>query len=198
MRKRSKIILSILVFWFVLFIAVNLPVEVTSTWQECDYSPTTYNCFTRTGYESYLRQQYGCNDWFSPCDGGSVKTVALSSATLYAGQSATNSTPATSKLTFALDNPGSTTHISSLILSISNTSKITTWDNASQVSSQTNLISFNSTVYSAGITMKYGAVTSFTYYPASTSPKQIIREQTYDYVINFQNGQSVSGSLITE
>ena len=130
MKKRSKIILSLLVLSLAVFIGVNVPIIAYGTWQECDYSPTTYNCFTRTGYESYLFQQIGWNDPFAGCCDNSVKTVTLSSAALFSGELATSSLPASSKLVFALNNPGATTYISSLTLSYTNISAITNWDNS--------------------------------------------------------------------
>src|SRR6202035_913415 len=45
--------------------------------------------------------------------GSNVKTVTLSSATLYGGLTATGSAAATSSLTIALNNPGSATYITS-------------------------------------------------------------------------------------
>jgi hypothetical protein len=41
-------------------------------------------------------------------------------------------------------------------------------------------------------------VTLFTYYPESASQQQITTGQTFNYIINFANGQSVSGSLIAQ
>ena len=46
--------------------------------------------------------------------GSNVKTVTLSSATLYGGVSATAAVAATSSLVFALNNPGSATYITGL------------------------------------------------------------------------------------
>jgi len=55
-----------------------------------------------------------------PCDfnicSDIVKTVTLSSAELYGGSLATTSTNGTSDLSISLNNPGSTTYITSLTL----------------------------------------------------------------------------------
>ncbi len=182
---------------FAIFIGINLPIIPSGTWQECDYSLTTYYGFTRTGYESYLFQQYGWNDpfWLGCCD-NSVETVTLSSATLYRGNIATASSGATASLFFSLDNPGARTYITSLTLS-GNGVNITSWDNTTQPSSMGNLIPFVSG-YSGDVLFS-GKVTSFIYYPERIgSSEEIVDAQTYNYVINLQNGQSVSGSLIAQ
>jgi len=46
--------------------------------------------------------------------------------------------------------------------------------------------------------MAPGAVTSFTFYPWAAAAQSILTGQTFNYVINFANGQSVSGSLIAQ
>lgn len=197
MKKRSKNILCLVVLSFAIFIGINLPIIPSGTWQKCDYSLTSYHCFTRTGYESYLFQQYEWNDPFWPgCCDNSVKTVTLSSATLYSGNVATASSGATAKLFFSLDNPGSRTYITSLTLS-GNGVNITSWDNSTQPSSKGNLIPFVSG-YSGDVLFS-GKVTSFTYCPERIgSSEEIVGAQTYNYVINFQNGESVSGSLTAQ
>ena len=54
--------------------------------------------------------------------------------------------------------------------------------------------------YTKGADNGLGAdqLTSFTFYPWSNSAEVIETGQTYNYVIDFANGQSVSGSLIAE
>jgi len=114
MRIRIKITLSILLFFLILFIGLNVPVVAFSTWQECD----NLGCSTHTAYESYLQQQYGCSAPFSDCIGShSVETMSLSTLTLHAGESATASLAATSRLQFTLNNPGSPTYTTALTLS---------------------------------------------------------------------------------
>ncbi|MDG6904894.1 MAG: hypothetical protein JRN20_03815 [Nitrososphaerota archaeon] len=133
--------------------------------------------------------------------GSNVKTVTLSSATLYGG--VTNSTDTTtaglgtSYMTFSLNNPGSTSSISSITLTGSGIKSITIWQAATAT-----VISFTSTGSSNQLTG--GQVSSFTYYPSyysgtvGTGMESITTGQVYNYVIGFANGQSVSGSLIAQ
>ena len=43
-----------------------------------------------------------------------------------------------------------------------------------------------------------GQVTSYTFYPLRSTSGPITTGQVFNYVINFANGQSVSGSLIAQ
>lgn len=198
MKKRGKIILSLLVLSLAIFVGVNVPIIPSGSWQECDYTLTNYHCFTRTAYDSYLFQLYGWNDPFWPgCCDNSVSTVTLPSATLHSGNVANASTEATASLSFSLDNPGSKTQIVSLVLS-GNGVNVTSWDNSTQPSTTSNRIVFVSSHQGDDI-LSSGAVTSFTYYPEDNgSSDEITHAQTYNYVINFQNGQSVSGALMAQ
>ena len=129
--------------------------------------------------------------------GSNVATVTVSSATLYGGVSATTSSAATSSIVFALNNPGSATYITQLTLSGAGVTTISSWDNSSLASTGTNLIVFTSS-HPGNNAMPAGQVTSFTYYPDSVTPQAITTGQVFNYVINFANGQSVSGSLIAQ
>ncbi len=130
--------------------------------------------------------------------GSNVKTVTLSSGTLYGGVTADPVTAATSSLTISLNNPGSATTISSITLTGSGISTITGWDTGSLSSAAAN-VNFNQG-YTSGNpnAMGPGAVTSFTFFPWSAASQSITTGQTFNYVINFANGQSVSGSLIAQ
>ncbi len=129
--------------------------------------------------------------------GSNVKTVTLSSATLYGGLSATGTLVATSSLTVALNNPGSATYITSVTMTGAGISTITAWDNSTAASSANNLVVFG-TSHPGNNAMSAGAVTSFTYYPENAAQQTITTGQVFNYVINFANGQSVSGSLIAQ
>lgn len=129
--------------------------------------------------------------------GSNVKTVTLSSGTLYGGVTASGTVAATSSLTVSLNNPGSATTVTSITLTGSGISTIQNWQQGSAAG--TNTVNFAAT-YSAGgaNAMSPGAVSSFTFYPWSASSQSITTGQTFNYVINFANGQSVSGSLIAQ
>jgi len=132
--------------------------------------------------------------------GSNVKTVTLSSGTLYGGVTADPATTSTSSLTFSLNNPGSATTITGVTLTGSGlTSTITAWDTGSLPSPAANNINFQQ-AYGAGNpnAMPPGTVTSFTFYPWSAASQPILTGQTFNYVITFANGQSVSGSLIAQ
>jgi flagellin-like protein len=128
--------------------------------------------------------------------GSNVKTVTLSSATLYGGVSATAASAATSSLVFALNNPGSATYVTSLTLSGAGIATISTWDNTTAATGGGNTISFASST--GNNAMNAGTVSSYTYYPSAASAESITTGQVFNYVINFANGQSVSGSLIAQ
>jgi FlaG/FlaF family flagellin (archaellin) len=129
--------------------------------------------------------------------GSNVKTVTLSSGTLYGGVSADPVTTATASLTLSLNNPGSATVITGITLTGAGITSVTGWDTASIPSAAPTL---QFTGYTAGSpnAMGPGAVSSFTFYPWAATSQNILTGQTFNYVINFANGQSVSGSLIAQ
>jgi flagellin-like protein len=130
--------------------------------------------------------------------GSNVKTVTLSSATLYGGVTAWQASIATSSISLSLNNPGSASTISSLTLTGTGLgTPITIWSTTSVTGGSVNFAG------AAGAnSMLPGQVTSFTFYPVTigtaTSSQAITTGQTFNYVINFANGQSVSGSLIAQ
>jgi len=130
--------------------------------------------------------------------GSNVKTITLTSGTLYGGVTATSSSTATASFVLALNNPGSATYVTSLSMSGAGIATVTSWDNSSAASASTNLIVFTAS-HPGNNAMPAGTVTSFTYYPENAAPSQeITTGQVFNYVINFANGQSVSGSLIAQ
>jgi flagellin-like protein len=136
--------------------------------------------------------------------GSNVKTVTLSSGTLFGGKSATASQGGIANLVVSLNNPGSASYITSLTMTGSGISAIIAWDNSTSASTGTNLVS---AAFSAGHTnppctdcgiLLAGTVSSFTLYPESAVAQSITTGQLFDYVINFANGESISGSLISQ
>ena len=157
---------------------------------------------------------------------GYVKTVTLASVYLYSGNLSSPSTNATAHFVFTLNNPGSMTFITSLqltrygvtttgstfyngtrietvtdgtVIGYVTTSSIdltvTKWDNNSLSSSPSNSVDFR--FAHSGINVLAPAkVTSFTFYPEQSLHQRISSGQLFDYAISFQNGQSISGSLI--
>src|SRR5437879_2260542 len=104
--------------------------------------------------------------------GSNVKTVTLSSATLYGGVSATGTLVATSSLTTSLNNPGSATYITSVTMTGAGVSAISAWDNTTAPSSSNNLIIFTGN-YPGNNAMNAGSVSSFTLYPDSNNQQSI-------------------------
>ncbi len=132
--------------------------------------------------------------------GSNVKTVTLSSATLYGGVSQ-DSTPTTasSSLTLSLNNPGSSSAITSVTLTGTGlSSPITTWSTTAAYNAANVIIFVNSYNSLSPNALSPGQVTSYTFYPVTASSVPITTGQTFNYVINFANGQSVSGSLIAQ
>jgi flagellin-like protein len=123
--------------------------------------------------------------------GSNVKTVTLSSATLYGGTepAAIGNPPsgAATYMTFSLNNPGSASTITSITLTGAGVTAVTLWGN---VGGTGYLLSGNNALAA-------GQVTSYTFYPYGTA-QSITTGQTFNYVISFQNGQSVSGSVIAQ
>jgi len=131
--------------------------------------------------------------------GSNVKTVTLSSATLYGGVSSDAATNATSSLTIALNNPGSATYITSLSLTGTAISTVNNWCPKGDQVGGGGCTQVAWTAGGANNQMAPGKVTSFTFYPSNPPATQAITTgQTFNYVINFANGQSVSGSLIAQ
>jgi hypothetical protein len=195
MRTKGKAVLSFFLALLILIISVNLPVVAY----------TDYNC--QTQYESFVNYAFPCG-FLAWLEGGlvclyagNVQTITLSSATLYAGYSATASSNATSSFKFSLNNPQCTpAHITSLeVWNVNQTAMITNWNNSTAPSSAANYINFTSRQSQSSL-VQVVSVTSFSYYPEVVSgPAQAwVTGKPYNYVINFDNGQSVSGTLIAQ
>jgi flagellin-like protein len=130
--------------------------------------------------------------------GSNVKTVTLSSATLYGGtELATSGTPGTSYITFSLNNPGSASSISGITLTGSAIVSVVNWQYIPTGSSSGTGVNFAAVGLGTPNALTGGQVTPYTFYPYGTA-QSIVTGQVYNYVINFANGQSVSGSLIAQ
>lgn len=160
---------------------------------------------------------------FAACS-GTVRTVTLSWAYLYYGSIATNMSGGNVSLFFSLNNPGSRTYISSLALSGEGVTTVSTyyngtrlqtvgngtdieyvpgsginltisqWDNNSNPSTPSNTVTFGPGA--ADVALLSEKPTSFDFYAVYSLSQRIKVGQVFQFIINFQNGQSVSGSLI--
>ena len=112
--------------------------------------------------------------------GSNVKTITLSSVTL---------TASNGDLTFALSNPGSAATITSMTLSGASLSNpITSWT-----------YTVGGTTGLTAATAAQGTVTTITAVPASGLPTGgLTSGQTFNYVIAFSNGQSITGAAIAQ
>lgn len=110
--------------------------------------------------------------------------ITLTSANLQSGTASNSTMRGTANIIFSLSNNGSSTVITSMELTGSGLAPTTVY----QCSSSTSCSAINNAVVNAQ------SVTSVSFYFSSA----INNSQTYNYVIDFANGQSVSGSLIAQ
>jgi flagellin-like protein len=127
--------------------------------------------------------------------GSNVKTVTLSSATLYGGTELLTG-EGTSYISFSLNNPGSSTEITSMTI----TSSASGFTAVSQFYFNNGGVS-TAVVFAqnggAGNALGGGQVSTYTFYSYGAA-QSIVTGQEYNYVINFANGQSVSGVLTAQ
>ncbi|MDG6999819.1 MAG: hypothetical protein JRN15_11965, partial [Nitrososphaerota archaeon] len=144
---------------------------------------------------------YSCN----------VRTITVSSITLYGGTTASGTLLATSNMSVELNNPEAPTTITELSLAPSTAysfsspstdySQILHW---SATSNSKDNINFSARYFVGGAnSINASSVNRYVFYPVSTEngpivEEEIIPSQTYSYQINFANGQSISGSLIAQ
>jgi hypothetical protein len=152
-----------------------------------------------------------CGGYIVDYCSGTVKTVTLSSANLYDGTTAVSSANASSLL-MSFNNPGSETYITSLSIWQATTTvtypnstsvitkiypennvTITSWQDSTDSTGQINF-----SVHSNATELLSGKVTSFSFYPRTVSQINITADETWNFVVDFANGQSVSGSLLSE
>jgi hypothetical protein len=186
MKKGNKIKLAVFIFLLLLFVLPNLPM--------IPYSPP--DCPNDILYKSLIPCLFGCGLY-----GSNFKTVTLSSATLNAGKTASSSSAASSSLVISLSNSCSQTilYVNSLSLTGSSIPTITHWNRNAQPNSTSNLIVLDANYPSGNsIAVVPASMRPFTFYPVSDPTQNITRGQVYNYVLNFANGQSISGSLIAQ
>jgi flagellin-like protein len=136
--------------------------------------------------------------------GSNVKTIQLNSANLFSGPTPNHTTSSAycttsdSYLTASLNNPGAATGITSITITGAAVPSGVTVNAYAMISNSCTLVSSTSQVPLAG-----GAVTPVTlYFGGSTNTTttgalpSLASGQTFNYVVNFANGQSISGSLI--
>jgi flagellin-like protein len=127
--------------------------------------------------------------------GSNVKTVTLSSATLFGGYANPGPGQTASYVTFSLNNPGSASTITGMTLTGSGITAVTTWNNQTGSGATSVFTGYHNGI--ANNALLGGQVNSYTWYLAGAN-QPITTGQVYNYVINLANGQSVSGSLIAQ
>lgn len=127
---------------------------------------------------------------FSP----NVDRIVLTSGRLIAGVSTDNITiSATSSILVDLKNPSYATNVTELELSENALpSSIKSWSTTSDPQPSNSLMVDSHNLVAAG------TVTVLTLYPVSSPPVTITNGESYYYVIDFSNGQSVSGFLVAQ
>jgi flagellin-like protein len=132
--------------------------------------------------------------------GSNVKTVTLTSGNLFAGGISTAPTGAACEsvsgeayITVALNDPGAATSMNSFTLTGSSLS-------GSVPGVYYDVSGTCTSISTTPPSLNAGAVTPLTLYffKGTGSATSLTSGQTYNYVINFANGQSVSGSLIAQ
>ncbi len=125
------------------------------------------------------------------CD-ASYPGLTLSSANFYDGLTGSSSNPPKANLSISFNNPEAETYVTSLSVTEERIT-ITTWQDGEN---STSLIDFS--VHSPANVIASGKVTNLTYYPRTAFPVNITAGEDWNYVIVLANGESVSGSLISE
>ncbi len=126
--------------------------------------------------------------------GANVVMISLTSGVLYSGTTSDSATSATSSLSAALNNPGPATYISGISLTGSGISSISTWCNSNVVA----CAQINFANSGTGNALGPGQVTTLVFYPATPTSITLRPGETFNYVISFANGQSISGSLVAQ
>ena len=130
--------------------------------------------------------------------GANVKTVQVQSIYLYSGSETLAAAIGTASLQLSLQNPGSLTSISSITLtgSLAPFTSASSFTCTNTGTSNTALTApFASTT---GCTAVAAGVNSLTIYLFASGATTIPSGATVNYVVNFANGQSVSGAVITQ
>jgi len=122
-----------------------------------------------------------------------VNHVTLTSAIFTDGATSDNlSVSATASLQISMNNPDLTTTVNSMKFSENGQGPLTSW------SISRNPGAGNSFLVGGQNLVIGGRSTSLTLYPVSNPSAEILPGATYDYIISFSNGQSISGALVAQ
>ena len=123
-----------------------------------------------------------------------VNRVLLTSMILYGGMTGDNITQrATSSMIIVLRNPGLTTNITSIWLHTSSLqAPLVSWSNVPGPAQENSFFSGTEDVVLGG------TATSSTIYPVYDPPSPILSGETFEYIITFGNGQSLSGAILAQ
>jgi hypothetical protein len=122
-----------------------------------------------------------------------VNHISLTTVVLTDGVTTDNLTiAATASLQITLRNPDLNTTLSSIRFSENGQNPLTTWSISSSPGHGNSFLVNGQSLVSGGRT------TSLTLYPVSSPSVEILPGATYDYIISFSNGQSISGALIAQ
>jgi hypothetical protein len=126
--------------------------------------------------------------------GPSADKVTLTTGRLIGGVTTDNATvSSTASLLFELNDPGRTTNITAVQLNGNSLGQaIVEWSVTS------NPQSGNSFFVSGHNSLQGGKVSIFTLYPVESPSVSITSGGTYGYVIDFANGQSISGYFVAQ
>jgi hypothetical protein len=184
MRLRSKIVaLSLLSALAFLGIFANLPIVNTGT-IEPGCSSFTKCTPPHYVYESLLDKYFPCT--FQICLDSSVKTITLSEWNLSSGTATTQNLQGTAHFVIAFNNPGATTKISSYSLSPGTNASLTLY----QCSSSISCTALSSPTIPANRVTSFDTAATMFYIS-----RNISSGEEYNYVFNFANGQSISGTV---
>jgi hypothetical protein len=128
-------------------------------------------------------------------------SVQIASMTLLSGTTSNASQAATAFLQVTFSDSGSSTYITSITLTGRGLAKsITCWDNSSAVQSRKNLIVFTYGHPGNNAIVGSGANTTLGFYPTTKSNpvESIAKASTYNYVIDFADGETLSGQITAE
>lgn len=183
-KTRYKVTLVFLIALVSLAVALNLPIINTGI------IASGCSSFTRCTpphpvYESLLSKYFPC--MFSVCSSTPLM-VTLFLFQLSAGTSTNQDSRGTASFAVAFNNPGKTTQISSY--SFSSTGNYSASITLYQCVTSLSCTSVSRANISADRVTSFANETTM-FYPSST----IFRNQTYNYIFNFANGQSISGTV---
>lgn len=120
--------------------------------------------------------------------------IQLEAGLLYDGYTTDNITSSsTANLVLTLKNPDVATNLTSLkITSPALTTPITSWSVTPSSESNNSLFVDGHNLVAAGTT------TGFNLYPVQSPPIDLVTGSSYEYYIQFSNGQTISGSLVVQ